>query len=163
MAKRPQLLAALTEAKRRKARLVIAKLDRLARNVYFIAGMMERKVDFRFADMPNADAFQLHIYAALAEKEALVISQRTVAALKAAKAKGTILGKHGKVLAAANKAAAVERVAPSLPAIMELKAKGLSMRAIVASLNEQGVPSPAGGKWHLANLHRAIGRAAIAA
>ncbi|QXQ07648.1 recombinase family protein [Sphingosinicellaceae bacterium] len=160
LAKRPQLLAALTEAKRGKAKLVFAKLDRLARNVHFISGLMETGVDFAVADMPDADRFMLHLYAALAEKEALVISQRTIAALKAAKDRGQILGKHGKVLAAANKAAAVERLAPSVPAIMELKAKGLTLRAIVASLNEQGVPSPAGGKWHVSNLHRAISRMA---
>lgn len=158
LAKRPQLLAALTEAKRIKARLVLAKLDRLARNVHFISGLMETGVDFAVADMPNADKFQLHLFAALAEKEADVISARTKAALAAAKERGTELGKHGKALAARNKAEAAERVAPVAPILRELREQGLSMRAVVAELNTRGVASPSGGKWHLANLHRALGR-----
>lgn len=162
LAKRPQLLAALTEAKRAKAKLVFAKLDRLARNVHFISGLMETGVDFAVADMPDADRFMLHLYAALAEKEALVISQRTKAALKAAKDRGQVLGKHGKVQAALNKAAAVERLAPTVPMLIELRGQGLSLRAIVATLNDRGVPSPAGGKWHLASLHKAMGRTAEA-
>ena len=158
LAKRPQLLAALTLAKREKAKLIIAKLDRLARNVAFVAGLMEQGVDFAFTDMPTADKLMLHIYAAVAEQEGRAISDRTHKALQAAKARGVELGKHGKVLAAANKAEALERMAPVAPAIAGLKGKGLSMRAIVATLNERGVPSPAGGKWHLANLHRAMQR-----
>lgn len=160
LAKRPQLLAALTEAKRTKARLVLAKLDRLARNVHFISGLMETGVDFAVADMPNADRFQLHLYAALAEKEGEVISQRTKDALRAAKERGTVLGKHGKVLAAQNRAAAIERVMPLAATIAGLKAEGMNMRRIVEALNAQGVASPAGGKWHLANLHRAMTRIA---
>lgn len=163
LARRPQLLAALADAKRNKAKLVMAKLDRLARNVHFISGLMETGVDFAIADMPNADKFQLHLYAALAEKEAEVISQRTKAALAAAKDRGQVLGKHGKALAAANKAQAVERVAPIASMLSGMKADGLSMRAMVAALNDQGVPSPAGGRWHLANLHRAMGRVSEAA
>lgn len=158
LAKRPQLLAALAEAKRTKAKLVIAKLDRLARNVHFISGLMETGVDFAVADMPTADKFQLHLYAALAEREALVISERTKAALQAAKARGQKLGTHGKVLAAANQAQAAERLTPIMPMIAGLKAEGLTMRQIVSALNDRGQTSPAGGKWHLANLHRAMKR-----
>lgn len=162
LAKRPQLLAALTLAKKERAKLIIAKLDRLARNVAFVAGLMEKGVDFAFADMPNADRFMLHVYAALAEKEGEVISRRTRDALQAAKARGVVLGANGKALAAANKAAALERLAPVAPAIAALQAEGLSMRAIVATLNERGVQSPGGGKWHLANLHRAMKRGGYA-
>jgi DNA invertase Pin-like site-specific DNA recombinase len=160
LSKRPQLLAALAEAKRNKARLVIAKLDRLARNVHFISGLMETGVDFVVADMPHADRFRLHLEAVIAEDEARRISQRTKDALAAAKAKGTVLGKNGKVLAAQNKAAAAERVAPIAPLLSDLKGQGLSLRQMVAALNNRGVPSPAGGKWHLANLHRALRRVA---
>lgn len=160
LAKRPQLLAALAEAKRSKARLVIAKLDRLARNVHFISGLMETGVDFAVADMPHADKFRLHLEAVIAEDEARRISERTKDALAAAKAKGVELGKNGRVLAALNKAAAAERVAPIAPLLSDLKGQGLTMRGMVAALNERGVPSPAGGKWHLANLHRALGRVA---
>lgn len=158
LSKRPELVAALATAKREKAGLIIAKLDRLARNVHFISGLMETGVEFAVADMPNADRFQLHLFAALAEKEADVISQRTKAALAAAKARGTKLGTHGKVQAARNKAEAVERLEPAMPLLRDLQAEGLSMRKMVAALNDRGVPSPAGGKWHLASLHKALGR-----
>ena len=97
LSKRPQLLAALTEAKRSRAKLVLAKLDRLARNVHFVSGLMETGVDFAVADMPNADRFQLHLFAALAEKEAEIISQRTKAALAAAKARGLLLALGAEV------------------------------------------------------------------
>lgn len=160
LAKRPQLLAALTEAKRTKAKLVLAKLDRLARNVHFVSGLMETGVDFAVADMPNADRFQLHLYAALAEKEGEVISQRTKDALAAAKAKGTVLGSNGKALAAKNRAAAMERLAPLSDRLQAMRESGMSVRRMIAALNDEGVPSPAGGKWHPANLHRALGRLA---
>ena len=160
LSKRPQLLAALAEAKRSKARLVIAKLDRLARNVHFISGLMETGVDFVVADMPHADKFRLHLEAVIAEDEARRISERTKDALAAAKAKGVELGKNGKLLAARNKASAAERVAPIVPLLSELKREGLSLREMVATLNDRRVPSPAGGRWHLANLHRALGRMA---
>lgn len=158
LAKRPQLLAALAAAKKRKAKLVLAKLDRLARNVHFISGLMETGVDFVAADMPHADRFQLHIFAALAEKEAEVISQRTKAALRAAKERGQLLGQHGKVLAAQRKAEAIDRIAPIAGQLRARRDAGMNMRQIVASLNSDGVLSPAGGRWHLANLHRAMKR-----
>lgn len=156
--KRPQLLAALSEAKKSKAKLVLAKLDRLARNVHFVSGLMETGVDFGVADMPNADRFQLHLFAALAEKEAEIISQRTKAALAAAKARGTKLGAHGKVLAKQNKQAALERLSPIAERLIDLRREGLSIRAMAAQLNQEGTPSPSGGKWHPANLHRALRR-----
>lgn len=158
LAKRPQLLAALALAKKEKARLILAKLDRLARNVHFISGLMETGVDFVAVDMPTADRFQLHLFAALAEQEARMISQRTKAALKAAKDRGTVLGKHAKVLAEKHRAEAVERALPLAETFAALRAEGLTMRQMVAVLNERGVPSPAGGAWHLANLHRAMKR-----
>ncbi|MEP0191932.1 MAG: recombinase family protein [Erythrobacter sp.] len=158
LAKRPQLLAALSEAKKQKAKLVMAKLDRLARNVHFVSGLMETGVDFAVADMPNADRFQLHLFAALAEKEAELISERTKAALAAAKARGVKLGKNGAVLAKRNQKEALARLKPLKGRLEELKGKGLSIRKIVEHLNEQGISSPAGGQWHPANLHRALKR-----
>jgi DNA invertase Pin-like site-specific DNA recombinase len=156
--RRPNLAAAIARAKSEKARLVIAKVDRLARNVHFISGLMEQGLDFVIAEQPDADPFRLHLEAAFAEEEARRISKRTKDALAAAKANGVELGKNGKKLAARNKAAAAERIQPIAPLLSELKGQGLSMRQIVATLNDRGVPSPAGGKWHLANLHRALGR-----
>jgi len=82
---RPQLLAAMAESKRRGATLLIAKLDRLARNVHFISGLMESGVDFVAADMPEAIPLTLHIFAAMAEHERRMISQRTKAGMDAAK------------------------------------------------------------------------------
>ena len=158
LSKRPELVAALAAAKREKAGLIIAKLDRLARNVHFISGLMETGVEFAVADMPNADRFQLHLFAALAEKEAEVISQRTKAALAAAKERGTELGRNGKVLAAKNKADAMDRLEPIAADLLALKAQGLSMRKMIAALNDRGITSPAGGKWHLASLHKALAR-----
>jgi len=158
--KRPNLAAAISRAKTEKARLIIAKVDRLARNVHFISGLMEQGLDFVVAEQPDADPFRLHLEAAFAEEEGRRISKRTKDALAAATAKGRVLGKNGKVLAARNKAAAAERVAPLVSVLSDLKGQGLTMRQIVATLNERGVPSPAGGKWHLANLHRTLGRIA---
>ena len=158
LSKRPELVAALATAKREKAGLIIAKLDRLARNVHFISGLMETGVEFAVADMPNADRFQLHLFAALAEKEAEVISQRTKAALAAAKDRGTELGKHGKVLAARNQAEAMDRLEPIAADLLALKAEGLSVRKMVEALNTRAIPSPAWGKWHPASLHKALAR-----
>ena len=97
---RPRLAEAIGAAKRIRGKLVIAKLDRLARNVHFISGLMETGVDFVAVDMPTADRFMLHVYAAMAEEEGRRISERTKAALAAAKARGVELGRNGKVLAA---------------------------------------------------------------
>jgi DNA invertase Pin-like site-specific DNA recombinase len=158
LSKRPQLQAALAEAKRTKSRLVLAKLDRLARNVHFVSGLMESGADFVIADMPHADRFRLHLEAVLAEEEAARISARTKAALAAAKERGQVLGKNGAVLAQRNKALAAERLGPLADQLRNMRGEGLSMRTMVAALNAGGVASPAGGKWHLANLHRAMGR-----
>ena len=89
---RPQLTAALAECRKRRAVLVIAKLDRLARNVHFISGLMNSDVEFIAVDMPSANRLTIHILAAVAEHEREMISQRTKAALAAAKARGTKLG-----------------------------------------------------------------------
>jgi DNA invertase Pin-like site-specific DNA recombinase len=160
LSKRPQLLAALNEAKRSKAKLVLAKLDRLARNVHFVSGLMETGADFAVADMPHADKFRLHLEAVIAEDEGRRISQRTKAALAAAKERGQVLGKHGRVLADRNKADAIDRLLPMRGQLIELRNDGLNLRAMVVALNERGIKSPAGGKWHLANLHRAMKRIA---
>ncbi len=89
---RPQLAAALAECRWRRAKLVIAKLDRLARNVYFISGLMESGVEFVAGDMPEANRLTLHILAAVAEHEREMISKRTKEALAVAKTRGTRLG-----------------------------------------------------------------------
>ena len=89
---RPELENALAEAKRSGATLLIAKLDRLARNVAFIANLLEAGVEVTAVDMPEANGFMFHIMTAVAEQEVLAISERTKAALAAAKVRGTLLG-----------------------------------------------------------------------
>ena len=150
---RPKLAKAIKETKRHKAKLVIAKLDRLARNVHFISGLMESNVDFVAVDMPTADRFMLHVYAAMAEEEGRRISQRTKAALAAAKARGVMLGVNGKILkilAQRNKQDALTFVEQMHPIIEEIKAEGhKTIRAITAEFNRKGIPSREGKKWHL--------------
>jgi DNA invertase Pin-like site-specific DNA recombinase len=162
LARRPELVAALARAKQEKATLVVAKLDRLARNARFLLTLIDSGADVVFADMPEVSGpmgrFLVTQMAAVAELEAGLISQRTKAALAAAKERGRSLGKHGRALAKQNRTEAIERLEPLKDRLAELRGQGLNMRAMVARLNEQGVPSPAGGKWHLANLHRAIQR-----
>lgn len=117
---RPELIAALWQCKKQKATLVIAKLDRLARNVHFVSGLMESGVDFIACDNPHANRLMVHMLAAFAEHERDLISQRTKEGLAAAKARGVKLGVTGKDRAAENKAASrahAELIAPMIEEI----------------------------------------------
>jgi DNA invertase Pin-like site-specific DNA recombinase len=155
--KRLQLAAALKAARKLKAPVIVAKLDRLSRDVHFISGLMSQKVPFIVTALGrNVDPFMLHLYAALAEQERTVISERTKAALKAAKARGVQLGKHGRVIAAANKAAAAERDAAIRPVLDELQGK--SLREIARALTERGIEAPRGGAWNAVTVMRARDR-----
>jgi DNA invertase Pin-like site-specific DNA recombinase len=151
--RRPKLALALAEARRVHGSVVVAKLDRLSRDVAFVSGLMSQKVPFIVAELgPDADPFMLHLYAALAEKERAMISARTKAALAAAKAKGTVLGnprlaEFGGRGVASNKAAAAQFAANVLPLILPMKAEGKSLRAIAAALNERRIATARGGKW----------------
>jgi DNA invertase Pin-like site-specific DNA recombinase len=156
---RPKLLEALAACQRTKATLLIAKLDRLARSVSFVAGLMDGDVDFVAVDMPHASRFVLHIMAAVAEHERQIIGERTKAALAAAKARGVRLGANGAVLAERHKAKAVEyawQVAPAISAARQAGAR--TTRQIAECLNAMGVPSRQGGHWHPANVARAVRR-----
>jgi DNA invertase Pin-like site-specific DNA recombinase len=133
--RRPELKAALKAAKRLKAPVAVAKLDRLSRDVAFIAGLMAQRVPFIVTALPNADPFTLHIYAALAEQERRMISQRTSAGLQAAKARGVKLG--NQALADANREAAAERDAAIEPAMRELA--HLSTRKAAAEIERRGL------------------------
>jgi DNA invertase Pin-like site-specific DNA recombinase len=152
-ADRPQLAAALAACKKHKARLVIAKLDRLSRNLAFIAAMMESGVEFTAVDNPHANKLTLHILAAVAEHEREMISERTKAALQAAKARGVRLGnpqlaKAAKRGVAAVRANARQFAANVLPIIEEIERTGItSQNAIAAKLNERNVRTARGGKW----------------
>jgi len=152
--RRPELAAALAEARRRKCPIAVAKLDRLSRNVHFISGLMEHRVPFLVTELgPAVDPFMLHIYAALAEKERRLISQRTKAALKAAKARGVRLGNpqlaEAQSVGAARVRAQADRFAATvLPVIREAQSAGAtSLRAIADVLNARGVRTARGGKW----------------
>ena len=146
---RPELEKALKLCKRRKATLVIAKLDRLARNVHFISGLMERGVKFCAVEFPNADPFMLHVHAAMGEHERRLISQRTKAGLERAKARGVKLGRNGKALAKQNAARANSQAKELRPVIRRLRKEGVTTtRAIAAALNDQGIKSARGGQWH---------------
>jgi len=160
--KRPQLKAALDEARKIKVPVIVAKLDRLSRDVHFISGLMAQKVPFIVAELGlDADPFMLHLYAAFAEKERAMISQRTKAALQAAKARGVVLGRHGReVLAPANRKAAVRRAEALADVVRAKQAAGKGYRTIAAELNAEDVPTARGGQWHLASVQRLVKRLA---
>jgi DNA invertase Pin-like site-specific DNA recombinase len=153
--RRPQLAAALAEAKRRKCSIVVAKLDRLSRDVHFISGLMTQKVPFIVAELgPDVDPFMLHIYAALAEKERRNISARTKAALAAARARGVQLGNPKQ--ARANKREA-DRYAKALrPVLVELR--HLPVEKIADELTKRKVATPRGGRWHGRTVGRLLDR-----
>lgn len=154
-ADRPRLAEALALCRRQKAVLVIAKLDRLARNVAFISNLMESRVDFVAADMPEAQRVTVHMMAAIAEHEREAISKRTKEALAAAKARGTRLGNPRPNLAKATDLAAeraAEFRASMLPLIRLLRASGRSLRAVADDLNARAIPTLNGRRWQAATV-----------
>jgi DNA invertase Pin-like site-specific DNA recombinase len=158
--RRPQLSAALAAARKLKAPIIVAKLDRLSRDVHFISGLMTHRTPFIVAELgADADPFMLHLYAALAEKERRLISQRTKDALAAKRAQGVKLGGlNAKGIA--NRDEAKARAEALRPILAELS--GLSARAIAAELNARGIATPSGGKWHAETIIRVQSRLAHA-
>jgi DNA invertase Pin-like site-specific DNA recombinase len=145
---RPQLAAALAACKKHKAKLVIAKLDRLSRNLAFIATLMESGVEFVAVDNPHASKLTIHVLAVIAEHEREMISARTKAALAAAKARGQVLADAAKLGREVAKANAQRFAANVLPIIEEIERSGVtSHNAIAAKLNERNVRTARGGKW----------------
>jgi DNA invertase Pin-like site-specific DNA recombinase len=149
---RPQLIAALDLCRRRRAVLVIAKLDRLARNVAFVARLMESGAEFVAVDNPHATKLLVHLLAAFAEHERDQISARTVAALAAAKARGVRLGNpRAAVAAALGRAALAAASAPTRARAAEraraLHQEGATLRAISAKLKSERIQAPRGGSW----------------
>jgi DNA invertase Pin-like site-specific DNA recombinase len=165
--RRPQLAAALRQARKAKAAVVVAKLDRLSRDVHFISGLMAHKVPFIVAELgADCDPFMLHIYAALAEKERALISQRTTAALAQAKQRGVVLGNRTNLGEAQKRGNDIQRAqadvfaASVMPVIRQLQAQGITtVRAIAAALNERGVRTARGGDWHHATVYALMHRA----
>ncbi len=170
---RPNLLAAMKRAKVTGSRLVIAKLDRLSRNVAFLAQLQDSGAHFTAADMPEADEFTVHILAAVAQRERKLTSDRTKAALAAAKARGVQLGnpngaaaiqRAGKGNAAALLAVrenAAGRAAEYAETIVDVRAGGAtSLPAIARELNERGIVTARGGRWHPSSVRNLLTRLA---
>ena len=168
---RPQLQAALKRAKVTGARLVIAKLDRLSRNAAFLAQLQESGAKFTAADMPEADEFTVHILGAVAQRERKLASERTKAALAAAKARGVKLGnpngtapirRAGKGTTAALEAVrrnAAGRSQEYAETIADVRASGAaSLPAIAKELNERGIVTPRGGRWHPSSVSNLLAR-----
>jgi DNA invertase Pin-like site-specific DNA recombinase len=165
---RPQLSAALALCRLHNATLIIAKLDRLARNVKFISNLMETSVEFVAVDMPTASRFALHIMAAVAEQEAIMIADRTRKALATAKAKGTKLGRRDDKIAAyasvGAKASAEKRRKKAalrlndlIPVIHAAQATGATtLRQIADRLNAEGIPTARGGEWSAVQVQRVM-------
>ena len=165
---RPRLTEALAACRLHRATLIIAKLDRLARNVAFVSNLMVAGVEFEAVDFPQANRLTIHILAAVAEHEARMISDRTRAALAAAKARGVRLGGFRNRAGTCNdllKARAVRpekanRRASDLSSTLEeiRIAGGLSLHALAAGLNERGITAPRGGNWRAVQVKRALAR-----
>jgi DNA invertase Pin-like site-specific DNA recombinase len=145
---RPQLAAALALCKRKKTTLLIAKIDRLARNVAFIANLMEGKVEFVACDMPQASRFTIHILAAVAEHEAKIISERTKAGLAQAKLRGVKLG-NPRSNEALLKAQESKRKVPDDVKLLisESHGAGLTLQQIADKLNGLGIKTPQNKTW----------------
>jgi DNA invertase Pin-like site-specific DNA recombinase len=158
---RPELQKALAACRKHKARLVIAKLDRLSRNVAFIATMMDAGVEFVACDNPHATRLTLHILAAVAEHEREMISARTKAALQAAKARGVRLGRNAERLAPANRAAALDHANQIKGVLAQLAGSGMTTREIAAELTARGITTPRGGRWHPQTVRRVMERVAL--
>lgn len=168
---RPELTSAMKRAKVTGARLVIAKLDRLSRNVAFLAALQDSGAKFTAADMPEADEFTIHILAAVAQRERKLASDRTKDALAAAKARGVKLGnpngaaairRAGKGTTAALQAVrqnAAERAVEYAETVADIRAAGsTSLAAIAKELNARGIVTARGGQWHPSSVRNLLAR-----
>ena len=153
------LREAIAQCRSLKATLVIAKLDRLARNVAFVSSLMEAGVEFVAVDIPYANKLLVHILAAFAEHERTLISDRTKSALAAAKARGVILGRNGNHLAATNRAAAMEFAETlRLPVLNAQKQGAHTLEKLAGYLNAHGHPTRQGASWTPSGVQRVLRR-----
>ena len=168
---RPELAKALHRAKVTGSTLVVAKLDRLSRNVAFLAALQESSVKFIAADMPEANELTVHIMAAVAQAERKAISKRTTEALQAAKARGRHLGnpngaaalrraQKGNLAAVeAVKDGAADRAEQLRPVVEDMRARGItSLTALAAALNDGGMVTARGGRWHASSVRNILAR-----
>lgn len=150
--RRPKLAAAIKHARRVKGPVIVAKLDRLSRDVNFISGLMTHKVPFVTVELgADTDPFLLHLFAALAERERRIIGERTRLALQAAKVRGVKLG-GTNAQSIANRDEARQRAEELRPILMELA--GMSANKAAAELNKRGIPTPKGAQWHALTVMR---------
>jgi DNA invertase Pin-like site-specific DNA recombinase len=164
--RRPQLAAALAAAKRAKCSIVVSKLDRLSRDVAFVSGLMAQRVPFIVAELGrDADPFMLHLYAALAEKERRLISERTTAALQAKRASGAKLGNPtnlevaGSIGRIAQVRAADEFATDLIPVIQAVRNAGANtLSEIARTLNGRGIRPARGNNWHRSSVRNLIAR-----
>jgi DNA invertase Pin-like site-specific DNA recombinase len=165
--RRPRLREALAEARQRGrgTPVVVAKLDRLSRDVHFVSGLVAQRVPFISVELgADVEPFLLHLFAALAEKERAMISARTKAALAAAKARGVVLGgprlAEARALSnAAQKAEADAHARSVMPAIHEAQAAGAkSFRQLAAALTGRGIATARGGRWEAATVRNVLRR-----
>ena len=169
-AERPKLAEAVKAAKKHRATLVIAKLDRLSRNVAFIANLMEAGVEFVAADMPHANRLTVHILAAVAEHEREMISQRTRAALAAVKSRGVQLGNRSNIEVAQARSRQARMVQADqfasniLPVVLQIKRAGVqTLNGIAETLNARGLRTARGGEWRAIQVKRVLERHRVAA
>jgi DNA invertase Pin-like site-specific DNA recombinase len=163
--RRPQLAAALAEARKREGAVVVAKLDRLSRDVHFISGLMAQRVPFLVVELgADVDPFVLHLFAALAEKERAMIAERTRTGLRAAKARGVKRGSP-KLKQARREAVRVLRAhadrhaAQVWPIIRQVQRAGATtLREIAVALNARGVATARGGRWHATSVRNVMER-----
>jgi DNA invertase Pin-like site-specific DNA recombinase len=159
--RRPKLAAAIKAARKIKGPVIVAKLDRLSRDVNFISGLMVHKVPFVTVELgADTDPFLLHLFAALAERERRIIGERTRLALQAAKARGVKLG-GSNAQSIANRNDANKRAKQLRPIFAELD--GVSANKAADELNRRGVATPQGGQWHALTVIRLRQRLALAA
>ena len=165
--RRPQLAAALAAAKAAKCSVVVSKLDRLSRDVAFVAGLMAQRVPFIVAELGrDADPFMLHLYAALAEKERRLISERTKAALAAKKAGGAKLGNPRNIVTAGSLGRSVQTEAADvfvqslIPVVKAIQSTGANTLASLAdALNQRGIRSARGSQWYVSSVANLLARA----
>jgi DNA invertase Pin-like site-specific DNA recombinase len=165
--RRPQLATALAAARQAKCCVLVSKLDRLSRDVAFVSGLMAQRVPFIVAELGrDADPFMLHLYAALAEKERRLISERTKAALAIRKASGTKLGNPSNIREAGDIGrtllieAADDHARSLLPLLRTLRVEGIiSIGAVTRSLNERKIPTQRGSRWHVSSAANLLARA----
>jgi DNA invertase Pin-like site-specific DNA recombinase len=166
LARRPELKAALDEARKAHCPVLVARLDRLSRDVAFISGLMVQRVPFLVAELgSDADPFMLHLYAALAEKERRLIAERTRAALAERKRHGTALGNPVNAPEAASlgrqvQVSEADRFAANVgPVIDAIRATGVtSLRGLAEALNARGIPTARGGQWQVSNVRNVLRR-----